>query len=66
MVASHGSGFSRCRAQASGAWASVVTACGLWSVGLIVGAHGLSYSMARGIFPEQELDPYPLHWQMDS
>ena len=29
-------------------------------------AHGLSCSVACGIFLDQELNPCPLHWQMDS
>ena len=29
-------------------------------------AHGLSCSVACGIFPDQGSNPYPLHWQADS
>ena len=29
-------------------------------------AHGLSCSTACGIFPDQGLNPCPLHWQADS
>ena len=29
-------------------------------------AHGLSCSIARGIFPEQGSNPRSLHWQADS
>ena len=29
-------------------------------------AHGLSCSMACGIFPDQGSNPSPLHWQVDS
>ena len=29
-------------------------------------AHGLSCSTACGIFPDQGLNPCPLHWQVDS
>ena len=29
-------------------------------------AHGLSYSAACGIFPDQDSNPCPLHWQADS
>ena len=32
----------------------------------VVGVHGLSCSVAREIFPDQALNPYPLHWQVDS
>ena len=28
--------------------------------------HQLICSMAYGIFPDQGLNPYPLHWQADS
>ena len=52
---------SRCGARALGARASVVVAHGLSSCG-----HGLSCSVARGIFPDQGLNPCPLHWQADS
>ena len=54
-------GFSSC-----GLRASVVVACGLWSAGSVVVAHGLNCSAARGIFPDQGLNPCPLHWQADS
>ena len=41
----------------------------LWGTGSgckasVVEAHGLSYSTARGVFPVQGLNPYPLHWQI--
>ena len=51
---SHGGGFSCCGPQALGAWA------------LVVVVHGLSCSVACGIFLEQGLNPCPLHWQADS
>ena len=51
---SHCSGFSCCGAWALGAQASVVV------------AHGLSCSMACGIFPDQGSNLCPLHWQVDS
>ena len=59
---------SRCGARASvvAAPGSVVVACGLWSTGLVVVAHGLSCSTACGIFPDQGLNLCPLHWQADS
>ena len=47
-------GFSCCRAQALGALASIVM------------VHGLSCSMACRIFPDQGLNPCPLHWQTNS
>ena len=34
--------------------------------GSVVVAHGLSCSMACGIFPDQGSNPCPLHWQADS
>ena len=34
--------------------------------GSVVVAHGLSCSAACGIFPDQGLNPCPLHWQADS
>ena len=49
-----GSGLSSYGSQALGAQASVVV------------AHGLSCSVACGIFPDQESNPRPLHWQADS
>ena len=51
--ASHCGGFSCCGARALGAQASVVV------------AHRLSCSAACGIFPDQGLNPCPLHWQAD-
>ena len=38
----------------------------LYSTGTIVVAHRLSCSMARGIFPDQGLNPCPLCWHADS
>ena len=32
----------------------------------LVMAHGLSYPMASGIFPDKGSNPCPLHWQADS
>ena len=64
--ASHCSGFSCCRAQALGARASGVVAHGLWSTGSVFVAHGLSCSVAHGIFPDQGSNLCPLHWQADS
>ena len=42
-----------------------------WSVGkgaraLAVVVQGLSCSVACGIFPDQGLNPFPQHWQVDS
>ena len=49
-----------------GVWASH---CGAWALGArasVVVAHGFSCSVACGIFPDQGLNPCPLHWQADS
>ena len=62
----HCSGFSCCGAQALGAQASVVAARGLQSAGSVVVAHGLSCSLACGIFLDHCSNPCPLHWQVDS
>ena len=35
-------------------------------MGSVVVVHGLSRSMACGIFPDQGSNPCPLNWQMDS
>ena len=51
--APHCSGFSR------GAWA-------LGHAGSVVVAHGLSCPAARGIFPDQGLNQYPLDCKADS
>ena len=66
-------GFSRCRAPAPGAWApvapdvgSVAVAAGLQNVGSVAVVHVLSFSAARGIFPDQGLNLSLLHWQADS
>ena len=52
--ASQCGGFSCCGARALGARTSVAV------------AHGLSCSVACGIFPDQGSNLCPLHWQMDS
>lgn len=42
---------------------------GMWVLecaGFSSWAHGLGCSLARGIFPDQRLNPRPLHWQVDS
>ena len=43
---------------------AVFSSCG--HVGSVVVAHGLSCSVACGIFPDQGSNPCPLHWQADS
>ena len=47
-------GRSSCRVWALGAAASVVVAC------------GFSCTEAYGFFPDQGLNPCPMHWQVDS
>ena len=37
----------------------------LWCVGSVVVVHGLSCSVAYGVFPDQGSNPCPLHWQAD-
>ena len=32
----------------------------------VVVVHGLSHPVACGILPDQGLNPYPLHWQVDA
>ena len=71
--ASHCGALSCCRARAPGAGAavaaahgSVSAAPGLWSTGSVVGAHGLICSSACGVFLDQGLNSYLLHWQEDS
>ena len=53
---------SRCEAQALGTWA--FSGCGTQAQWLW--AHGLSCSMAYGIFPHQGSNPCFLYWQVDS
>ena len=45
-----------------GAWALAVASPRVWSTGSIVVVHGLSCSVARGIFTDQEPDLRLLHW----
>ena len=75
--ASHFGGFSYCRAWAKEsmgerelgrkrAWASAVIARRLYSAGSVIVAHRLSWSLACGIFLDQELNLCPLHCKVDS
>ena len=60
LVAEHGQ-------WAMGLQVSVVAACGLSiSTGSVVVAYELSCSAACGVFPDQGLNPCPLHWQAGS
>ena len=64
------------RAQAQQLWRTGLSSCGmraqqLWLTGSraqasVVVAHGLSCSVACGIFLDQGSNPCPLHWQADS
>ena len=45
---------------------SLILAGGLWSAASAEVALGLSSSELRGVFPDQELNPLPLHWQADA
>ena len=64
--ASYRGGFSFRGARAPGVQAPVVVVRGLQSAGSVVVPHGLSCSVACGIFPDQGSKPCPLHWQADS
>ena len=57
MRISHSSGLSCCGAQALGLPGSR---------GSVIVTHELGCSVACGIFPDQGLNPYLLHWQVDS
>ena len=59
-------GFSCCRIQALGVWASVVSAAELQRTGSVFVMHRLGCSSACGIFLDQGLIPCLLHWQADS
>ena len=50
----------------SGARVSVAVAPGLQSAGSGAVVHRLGGSTARGIVPDQGLNPHLLHWQVDS
>ena len=64
LVAGHW--LQACRLQQLWHTGLVVVARGLQSAGSVVVAHGLSCSVACGIFPDQGSNPCPLHWQADS
>ena len=64
--APHCSGLPRCGAWALGWMGSAVAAPGLESPGSVTVAHGLSCSMACGIFLDQGSNPHFLHWPADS
>ena len=69
MQALEFAGLSSCGMWAQQLWCAGSRACGLqqlWHTGSVVVAHGLSCSVACGIFPDQGQNPCPLHWQADS
>ena len=47
-------------------WPLLLRSTGSRCAGSVVVAHGPSCSAACGIFPDQGLNPCPLHWQADS
>ena len=47
-------------------WPLLLQSTGSGRAGSVVLAHGPSCSTACGIFPDQGLNPCPLHWQADS
>ena len=61
-------GFSSCGTWAQQLWlvGSRAQPLQLWCTGSVGVAHGLSCSVACGIFPDQGSNPCPLHWQADS
>ena len=65
VAASGGHSSSRC-AGLSLSWPLLLWSTGSRRTGSVVVAHGLSCSVACGIFPNQGLNPCPLHWQADS
>ena len=65
VVASEGHSSSRC----VGLWLLrplLLRSTGSRRAGSVVVAHGPSRSAACGIFPDQDSNPCPLHWQADS
>ena len=65
VVASGGHSSSRC-AGLSLSQPLLLRSTGSRRAGSAVVAHGPSRSVACGIFPDQGLNPCPLHWQADS
>ena len=45
---------------------SAVAAHRLWSAGSVAVVHELSFPETRGIFPNQDANSRPLHWQVGS
>ena len=65
LAASRGHSSSRC-AGLSLSRPLLLRSTGSRRAGSVVLAHGPSCSAACGIFPDQGLNPCPLHWQADS
>ena len=65
IAASGGHSSSRC-AGLSLSRPLLLRSTGSRSAGSVVVAHGPSCSAACGVFPDQGLNPCPLHWQADS
>ena len=65
VAASGGHSSSRC-AGLSPPRPLLLRSTGSRRAGSVVVAHGPSCSAARGIFPDQDSNPCPLHWQADS
>ena len=65
VAASGGHSSSRC-AGLSLWWPLLLRSTSSRRAGSVIVTHGLSYSVACGIFPDQGSNPCPLHWQADS
>ena len=65
VAASGGHSSSRC-AGLSLSWPLLLRSKGSRRAGSVIVAHGPSCSAACGIFPDQDSNPRPLHWQADS
>ena len=65
VAASAGHSSSRC-AGLSLLWPLLLRSTGSRRAGSVIVAHGPSFSVACGIFPDQGSNLCPLHWQADS
>ena len=65
VVASGGHSSSRCTGL-SPLWPLLLWSTGSRRAGSVIVAHGPSCSAACGIFPDQDSNLCPLHWQADS
>ena len=65
VVASGGHSSSQC-AGPSPSRPLLLRSTGSRRAGSVIAAHGPSCSAACGIFPDQDSNPCPLHWQADS